>query len=92
MSRSSQTQAAAWRMRRSTRSRFYIGQATPWAAGLVVTAGAVVQASRLGWTAQNAGTTAGVPPDNNNGALFVDGGGVRWVHTPLLLTPPTPIS
>ena len=85
-------QAAAWRIRRANRSRTYIGGCTQWVPGLVVTAGDVCQSYGLAFTAQNSGTTAGATaPNNSAGASFTDGGGIIWMHTPLLLVQPPPI-
>jgi hypothetical protein len=81
-----QWQAATWRIRRANRSRRFIAQLTPWAAGLVVHAGDFVQSEGMAFRASNGGTTAGVGPNNTGGASFVDGGGVGWVHVALLLT------
>ncbi|HVA17443.1 MAG TPA: hypothetical protein VMV59_06985 [Candidatus Dormibacteraeota bacterium] len=87
-----QSQAAAWRIRRRNRSQQFIAAATAWRAGLIVVPNDVVQSNGMAWIAQNGGTTAGgVGPNNSSGALFTDGGGVQWLHTPLLLTIPTPI-
>jgi hypothetical protein len=88
MSLDAQNQAAAWRMRRANRSRQFIAGATPWAAGLVIVAGDIVQSFGLAFTAQNGGTTLGTAPNNATGGSFTDGGGVRWAHTPLLLVAP----
>jgi len=92
MTLDAQTQAATWRIRRATRSRRFIAGCTQWAAGLVVTAGDVCQSYGLAFTAQNSGTTAGTAPNNGTGASFTDGGGVKWLHTPLLLVQPPPIT
>lgn len=84
-----QGEAAAWRIRRRNRSQQFIAMATPWSAGLVVSAGDICQSDNMAWTAQNSGVTAGaVTPNNSAGALFVDGGGVQWLHTRLLLVAP----
>jgi len=92
MSISAQNQAATWRMRRANRSHVFTLGCTAWTAGLVVQQGDVCQSNALAWTAQNSGTTAGtVAPNNTNGASFTDGGGVQWLHTPLLLVQPPPI-
>jgi hypothetical protein len=86
------TQAAAFYLRRAQRSRLFTAACTPWSPGLVVQAGAVCQSNGLAWTAQNNGTTAGtVGPNNENGALFVDAGGIQWLKTNLLLVQPEPI-
>jgi hypothetical protein len=92
MSNAAAAQTAAWRLRRANRSRFFTSQATPWSAGLVVTAGDIVSVGQLAWQAQNAGTTAGVEPNNSEGAAFTDGGGVQWLHLPLLLVMPSPVA
>ncbi len=90
---SARNQAATWRMRRANRSRVFILGCTEWTPGLFVTAGDVVQSYGLAFTAQNSGTTAGATaPNNSAGALFVDGGGVQWLHTPLLLVQPPPFA
>lgn len=87
------TQTALYYMRRNTRSRQFTAGCTPWSAGLVVQQGDVCQSNNLAWTAQNSGTTAGATaPNNAEGASFTDGGGVVWVHTPLLLVQPPPIT
>lgn len=92
MSLSAQNQASAWRIRRATRSRRFTLGCTAWSAGLVVTAGDVCQSYGLAFTAQNDGVTAGADaPNNSAGASFTDGGGVVWLHTPLLLTQPPAI-
>lgn len=86
-------QSGLYYLRRRNRSQQLIAQATPWSAGLSVSAGDIVQSNSMAWTAQNSGTTAGsVAPNNTDGAAFTDGGGVIWVHTPLLLVAPTPIT
>jgi len=93
MSTSAAVQSAAWRIRRASRSRFYTLQATPWSAGLVVVAGNIVQSHQLAWRALNSGTTGGATaPNNSAGARFVDGGGIEWLHVPLLLVAPAPIT
>lgn len=93
MSIDAAVQAAAWRMRRANRSRFYTLQATPWSAGLTVVKGDIVQSNQLAWQAQNSGTTAGATaPNNTDGAAFTDAGGIVWVHLPLLLVAPTKIT
>ena len=86
-----QDQAAAWRIRRANRSKQFIAELTPWASGLVVATGDFVQSFGMAWQARNSGTTAGATaPNNSAGASFTDGGGVIWLHVPLLLTqPPT---
>jgi hypothetical protein len=84
------TQAAAWKMRRANRSRFYTSQATPWSAGLVVTAGDIVQSHQLAWKALNSGTTGTSAPNNSSGAASNDGA-VTWVHVPLLLVAPAAV-
>lgn len=85
--------ASRYYMRRARRSRQFVLGCTAWVAGLVVQQGDVCQSNSLAWTAQNSGTTAGtVAPNNTGGALFVDGGGVQWLHTPLLLVQPPPIT
>lgn len=86
-------QAGLYYLRRRNRSQQFIAQATEWSSGLTVEAGDVVQANSMAWTAQNSGTTGGsVAPNNADGAAFTDGGGIVWVHTPLLLVAPTPIT
>lgn len=92
MAMTEQTAAGLFYMRKSARSRVFIGMATPWAPGLNVTIDDVCQSNGLAWQAQNDGTTAGsVGPNNTDGALFVDGGGVQWLHLPLLTVAPQPI-
>jgi hypothetical protein len=81
------TQAATWIIRRAARSRRYIGNLTPWRAGLVLHVGDFVQSGGLAWKVQTAGTTAGTAPNNTNGASFVDGGSVGFVHVALLTGP-----
>ncbi len=89
MTLDAQNQASAWRIRRAARSRRFTLGCTAWRAGLVVTAGDVCLSYGLAFTAQNSGTTAGTDaPNNGTGASFTDGGGVRWLHTPLLLVQP----
>lgn len=74
---------------RAQRSRQFIASATPWSSGLIIVEGDIVQSNGLAWAAQDEGTTAGtVAPNNSAGAQFVDGGGVRWLHVPLLLVQP----
>jgi len=90
-----QQQAAAWRIRRRNRSRIFTGNLTVWSAGLVVAEGDYVQDQFGGvtaWQAQNSGVTSGTGPSigEADNALYVDGGGVEWLHIPLLLVqPPT---
>lgn len=85
--------AALFYMRRRKRSQQFIAMATPWAPGLTVTAGAIVQSNQLAWQANNSGVTAGaVGPNNESGAAFTDAGGVKWIHVPLLLTQPALIA
>jgi hypothetical protein len=85
-----QTQAAAWRIRRDTRSRRYTQHLTPWSAGLPVTIGDYVQSAGLAWQAQNTGITGAVAPGNESGNTVSDGA-VRWSHIMLLLTQPPQI-
>lgn len=85
-------QAGLYYLRRRSRSQRFIAQATPWSSGLVVSAGDIVQSNNMAWQALNSGTTAGSEsPDNSQGAVFVDAGGVSWVHLPLLLTAPAAV-
>lgn len=89
MSIAAQTQAAMWRMRRNTRSRFFVGNLTPWSSALTVAVGDYVQSFGLAWQAQNAGTTGATAPNNSESALVTDGV-VDWLQIPLLLVqPPT---
>lgn len=81
--------ASRYYIRRAQRSRQFVASATPWTSGLTVVEGDIVQANQMAWQAQNSGTTAGTAaPNNSAGASFTDGGGVRWLHLPLLLTQP----
>jgi hypothetical protein len=80
-------QAATWRIRRATRSRRFIATLTPWAAGLVLNAGDMVQSGGLAWRALNDGTAGATAPNNLTGATFADGGGVSFVHVALLTAP-----
>lgn len=93
MSNKAAIAAALFRNRKYSRSRRFIGNCTPWSAGLVVAAGDVCQSFGLAFTAQNSGTTAGTAaPNNESGASFTDAGGVVWYHTSLLLVQPPPIA
>ena len=84
--------ASRYYIRRAQRSRQFIASATPWASGLTIVEGDIVQANAMAWQAQNDGTTAGTTaPNNSNGALFTDAGEVKWLHVPLLLVQPEPI-
>ena len=77
---------------RAQRSRQFVASATPWTSGLTIVAGDIVQANQMAWQAKNSGITAGtVAPNNSEGASFTDGGGVRWLHLPLLLVQPEPV-
>lgn len=83
------TQAGLYYLRRRNRSQQFIAQATPWAAGLTITEGSIVQSFGLAFEAQNGGnTTTGNAPNNADGALFVGTDGIEWLHLPLLLVPP----
>jgi hypothetical protein len=79
-------------LRRARRSRQFIASASPWSSGLNIVEGAIVQSNGLAWESKNSGMTAGtIAPNNSAGASFTDGGGVRWVHLPLLLVAPEPV-
>jgi len=91
-----QTQAAAWRIRRYNRSRIFTLNLSKWQIGLSISEGQYVQdqfGGATAWQAQNSGVTAGVGPTigEADGALYVDGGGVEWLHIPLLLIQPPAI-
>jgi len=82
-------QAASYFIRRARRSRQFALAATPWAAGLTVAEGDIVQSNGLAFEAQNNGTTtSGNGPNNSSGALFIGSDGVQWLHMPLLLVAP----
>ncbi len=84
--------ASRYYIRRAQRSRQFVASATPWSSGLTVVEGDIVQANGLAWEAQNSGAAAGtIAPNNSAGARFVDGGGVEWLHLPLLLAQPKPV-
>lgn len=86
-------QAGLFYLRRRNRSQQFIAAATAWQIGLTVVAGDIVQSNAMAWQALNSGTTAGaVAPNNSEGAKFTDGGGVEWLHMPLLLVAPTPVA
>jgi len=92
MSQAAALATSRYYIRRAQRSRQFIASATPWASGLTIVEGDIVQSNQMAWQAQNSGTTAGtVAPNNSAGASFTDGGAVRWLHLPLLLVAPEPI-
>jgi len=88
MSAVAATRAANFYMRRATRSRFYVQQATPWSAGLSIEALDIVSSYGLAWQAQNGGITSGTAPNNTVGAAFTGTDGIKWIHLPLLLSSP----
>lgn len=85
-------QVSRYYIARAQRSRQFISQATPWSSGLIITAGDIVQNNGLAWEAQNGGTTGGTGPDNSGGALSVGTDGIEWLHLPLLLVAPDPVT
>jgi hypothetical protein len=93
MAISGSQQAGLYYLRRRNRSQQFIAQATQWVSGLTITPGAIVQNFNLAWEAQNSGTTTGGNgPQNSGGALYVGSDGIEWLHIPLLLVAPTPIT
>jgi hypothetical protein len=83
-----QDQAAAFIIRKKSRSRRHIAALTPWRAGLVVHAGDFVQSYGMAWEAQGSGTTSGtVAPNNSDGASFIGVDGIQFLHVAVLLTP-----
>jgi hypothetical protein len=79
------THAAAFILRKKSRSRRYVAMLTPWSAGLVIHPGDFIQSDGMAWQAVNGGTTGAVAPNNTNGATVSDGV-VDWTHVAVLLT------
>lgn len=79
------TQAAAFILRKKSRSRRFIATLTAWSPGLTVAAGDMVQSFNLAWRALNGGITGAVPPNNDGGNAASDRV-VTWTHVPVLTT------
>lgn len=77
-------QASLFIARKNRRSRALIGALQPWAAGMVVTEGMVVQSFDAAWRAELSGTAGTIAPAISEATVF--DGNIYWTRVFRLLT------